>query len=144
MKYTALTIGSKTKWYRNALKPIKYFSQEKGLIYWGYVKEIKKYGKGYAIKFVDRPWFEDKYRSISIYIPAKMIDKYRKRQLLRSYIDSLIDRNDIKVKCFFVGAYPKLKKEAIKKGEKEFHPLEVDIKNLDHLILRFEEDSEDI
>lgn len=144
LKYTALTIGQKTKWYRNIFKPIEYFTDEEGLIYWGYIKEIKQYGKGYVFKFEDWPWFEGEKRPVSIHIKSKQIDKYRKKNLFRSYINSLIDRENIKVRCFFVGTYPKPKKEAIKKGEKEFHPLEVEIKNLDHLVLRFEEDSEDI
>ena len=138
LKYSLLTIGDTTKWYRNIFKEIKYFTDGEGLIYWGYLKEIKAYGKGYAFKFIDKPWFKGEERYISIYVSAKQIDKYRKKTLFRSYIDSLIDRDDIKVRCFFVGAYPKLTK--IKHKGRDFFPLKVEINNLDHLLLRFDED----
>lgn len=108
-----LTIGDKTKWYRNAFKFIDYFADEKGLIYWGNVKSIKKYGYDYAIKFREQPVSEGKNRQISIYLSAALIESYRKRKLFRRYIESLIEKTDSGVRCYFVGAYPKLKEKDV-------------------------------
>ncbi|WP_241086353.1 hypothetical protein [Candidatus Vondammii sp. HM_W22] len=108
-----LTIGDKTKWYPNAFKPIQYFATEKGLIYWGQVKEIRPYGDDYSITFVERPWFQDDKRQVGIYITGEQIDRYRKRRLFRRYIDSLLEAPDGHVRCYFVGAYPALKLEPV-------------------------------
>ena len=144
LRHSLLTIGDKTKWYRNAFKPIKYFTDEEGLIYWGSVKSIKKYGEDYAITFTDRPKFEGEQRQISIYISSELIESYRKRKLFRRYIESLIDHTDGGVICYFVGAYPKLKDEEVVTTKGSFRPLEVQLTNLDHLVLRFDEDGEDL
>lgn len=140
-----LTIGPKTKWYPNAFKPIQYFATEKGLIYWGHVKSLKKYGKGdYSITFAERPWFQDDKRQIGIYITDEQISAYRKRRLFRRYLDSLLEAPEGQVRCYFVGAYPALKTEAVVPKEgKAFRPLEVHLTNLDHLVLRFDKDLED-
>lgn len=141
---SALTIGNKTKWYRNAFKPIKFFADEEGLIYWGSVKSIKKYGKAYDITFTDRLKVAGEPRKTSIYIPDALIERYRKRKLFRHYIESLIDRTDIRVTCYFVGAYPTLKPEEVVGEYGNFRPLEVHLLNLDHLVLRFDVDGEDL
>lgn len=139
-----LTIGDKTKWYPNAFKPIQYFATEKGLIYWGHVKEIRAYGDDYSITFVERPWFQDEKRQVGIYITSEQINAYRKRRLFRRYIDSLLEAPEGRVQCYFVGAYPTLKSEPIiPKQGKPFRPLEVKLTNLDHLVLRFDKDVED-
>lgn len=150
LQNSLLTLGDKTKWYRNAFKPIKYFYKEEGLIYWGEVKSIKKYtrksssGSDYAITFSDRPWFEGESRQVSIYISSELIDGYRKRKLFRRYIESLIDHGNRGVTCYFVGAYPELKDNDVITQKGSFRPLEVRLENLDHLTLRFDEDGEDL
>lgn len=144
LQHSLLTIGDKTKYYRNAFKHIDYFTDEEGLIYWGNVKSIKKYGKGYAITFKERPWFEGEKRQISIYIPSELIERYRKRKLFRRYIESLLDHADSGVTCYFVGTYPSLKDDEVVTSKGSFRPLEVHLKNLDHLVLRFDEDGEDL
>lgn len=144
LKYSLLTIGDKTKYYRNAFKHINYFTDEEGLIYWANVKSIKRYGKDYAITFEERPWFEGERRQISIYIPNELIERYRKRKLFRRYIESLLDHSYSEVTCYFVGAYPSLKADEVVASKGSFRPLEVQLKNLDHLVLRFNQDGEDL
>jgi hypothetical protein len=144
LRSSLLTIGDKTKYYRNAFKSIEYFTDEEGLIYWGTVKSIKKYGKDYAITFKERPLFDGEKRQISIYISNELIDRYRKRKLFRRYIDSLINHANQNIKCYFVGAYPQLKGEEVITGNGSFRPLDVHLKNLDHVVLRFNEDGEDL
>lgn len=114
------------------------------MIYWGHVKSIKDYGKNYAITFKERPWFEGENRQISIYIRNELIESYRKRKMFRSWIDSLLKDGVSGVKCFFVGTYPTLKEVPVKTSTGSFCPLEVHLKNLDHLVLRFKEDGEDL
>jgi len=145
LRHSLLTIGDKTKYYRNFFKKIEYFTDEEGLIYWGNVKlPIKPYGKGYSIIFKKRPKFEGENRQISIYIRNEQIERYRKRKLFRQYIESLIDHPGRDVTCYFVGAYPKLKDKDVESSRGSFRPLEIHLKNLDHLVLRFNEDSEDL
>ncbi|WP_086930697.1 hypothetical protein [Agarilytica rhodophyticola] len=147
LRRVALTIGEKTKWYPNAFKYIKYFTDERGLIYWGNVKKIKPYGHGYSITFMERPEYEGDKRQIGIYITDEQINSYRKRRLFRRYIDSLVNSEEGTVQCYFVGAYPVLKETEVvyqtAKGEQSFRPLEVYLSNLDHLVLRFNRDEED-
>ena len=100
-----LTIRNKTKKFMHFFKKIKYYQDEMGLIYWGNVKEIKKYGRNYRIVFKDRPKVDNINYSVSIYIENELIDRYRKRKLFRSLLDSIIDTQE-EVLCFFVGTYP--------------------------------------
>ncbi|VDA99851.1 hypothetical protein S1OALGB6SA_924 [Olavius algarvensis spirochete endosymbiont] len=144
LQYLPLTIGDKNKNYQNAFKNINSFTDEEGLIYWGHVKSIKDYGKNYAITFKERPWFEGENRQISIYIRNELIESYRKRKMFRSWIDSLLKDGVSGVKCFFVGTYPTLKEVPVKTSTGSFCPLEVHLKNLDHLVLRFNGDGKDL
>jgi len=143
-----LTIGDMTKYYPNMFKPIEYFTNGRGFIYWGAVKEIRYYRHkdAYSITFVDKPWFDGEPRQIGIYIESDQIERYRRRRLFRRYMDSLLNATQGSVNCYFVGAYPELKSEdvVIKTGvgEKRFRPLEVHLSNLDHLVLRFDKDEE--
>lgn len=129
-----LTIGNKTKKFIHFFKKIKYYQDEMGLIYWGIVKEIKKYGKNYRIVFKDRPKVDNINYSISIYIENEMIEKYRKRKLFRSQLDSIIDIQD-EVLCFFVGSYPQFIE--VEKNKEKFKVLGVTIDNLDHIAFTF-------
>lgn len=81
-----------------------------GLIYWGFVKEIKKYGKIYRIVFKDKPKVDNINYSISIYIQNEGL-------------------------CFFVGAYPQFVE--VEKNKEKFKVLDVTIDNLDHIAFTF-------
>ncbi|TWH46765.1 hypothetical protein [Sporomusa sp. KB1] len=129
-----LTIGNKTKKFMHFFKKIKYYQDEIGLIYWGNVKEIKKYGKNYRIVFKDRPTVDNISYSVSIYIENELIEKYRKRKLFRSQIDSIIDTQE-EVLCFFVGTYPQFIE--VEKNKEKFKVLGVTIDNLDHIAFTF-------
>lgn len=139
-----LTINSQTWWYPNAFKPITWFYRDSpGRIYWGHVKQLKKYKQDYAITFVEKPYYQEKNRQVGIYIKEDQILGYRKRRLFRRYIDQLVGCKVGEVKCYFVGAYPKLKEESIESGEHSFRPLEVHLSSLDHIVLRFDSDGAD-
>lgn len=130
-----LTIKNKTKYFRNFFKRIRYFSDEEGLIYWGKIKEIKKYGQNYLIKFQNIAKSNNRELFISIYIQNETIEKYRKRRLFREQINALVESTE-EILCFFVGAYPKLVDVPKKDGTK-FSAFNVDIQNLDHLAFTF-------
>ncbi|MEN9518424.1 MAG: hypothetical protein RLZZ381_1012 [Cyanobacteriota bacterium] len=130
-----LKIKSKTKYFRNFFKKIRYFSDEEGLIYWGTIKEVKRYGQNYSIKFQNTARLEERELSISIYLKNKTIEKYRKRRLFREQINGIVESNE-EILCFFVGAYPKLV-EVQKKDGTTFSSFNVDIQNLDHLVFTF-------
>lgn len=137
-----LTIGNKTKLYRNAFQYLNHFQRESGLIYWGTVKTIKRWGKGYEIIFRQKPKVDGETRHTTIYLPSSLINSYRKKNLFRRHIENLINIKPDNVRCFFVGAYPKLKEEEIENDSGNYRPLEVKISNLDHLVLRYDEDED--
>lgn len=133
LRMQPLTINGKTKIFFNFFKKIKYYLDEKGLIYWGEVKSIKKYGKNYSIYFEDRPLVGGKKFSVSIYIQNEIIDRYRKKKMFKEQIEGLIEAKE-PVLCFFVGTYPVLTDV---EGETSFKVLQVNIDNLDHISLTF-------
>ncbi len=130
-----LTIGTKTKYFNNFFKNIKYFQDEEGLIYWGEVKEVKKFGQNYSIIFKDKSKIDNNYLTTSIYIENHIIEKYRKRKLFRNHLDELINSKE-RILCFFVGSYPEVVE--VKKGDLKFKVLDVKISNLDHISFTFE------
>ena len=139
-----LTIGNKTKWYRNMFKHVEYFADEEGLIYYGDVKDIKAYGKNYSIRFMDKPRFpnkEGKRYPLSIYIKNELIDVYRRRKQFRKHIDLIKGKHSGEVTCYFVGAYPNLCACEGRFGS--FDALEVEVKNLDHIVLRHRQGGEE-
>ncbi|WP_273325145.1 hypothetical protein [Vallitalea guaymasensis] len=134
LKREVLTIGNKTKYFNNFFKKIKFCHDEQGLIYWGVLKGIKKYGGNYKITFKDKLKIDEEYLPVSIYIKDETINNYRRKKVFRSLISDLASSDD-EVTCFFVGAYPE-KKEVEYNGSK-FNIMEVDIENLDHIALTF-------
>jgi hypothetical protein len=132
-----LTIGNKTKYYKNFFKPILFYTDEEGLIYWGKVKDIKPYGKNYRTLFKDRPKIGENNFTVSIYIEEKVIQQYRKKKMFRNQLDGLRTRESSdNVLCFFVGSYPKLT-EIRKDDGTVFSVLDVKIENLDHIAFTF-------
>ena len=118
-------------YFRNFFKRIRYFSDEEGLIYWGNIKGIKKYGQNYSIKFKNTAKYNNKELFISIYIENETIEKYRKRRLFREQINALVESTE-EILCFFVGAYPRLV-DVPKKDGTTFLAFNVDVQNLDHI-----------
>jgi hypothetical protein len=140
LKNHPLTIGSKTKKYFYFFKKIEYYEDEKGLIYFGKVKNLKKYGKNYRIDFTRWAWIDKKRVPISIYLEYDLIKKYNKKDQFLKILEFLTDfKGDIM--CYFFGAYPEMK--YIENGNKSFHALNVEIKNLDHIIFEFDKEAED-
>jgi len=140
LKKHDLTIGSKTKKYFYFFKKIEYFEDEKGLIYFGKVKNLKKYGKNYRIDFTQWAWIDKKRVPISIYLEYDLIKKYNKKDQFLKILEFLTDfKGDIM--CYFFGTYPEMK--FIKNGNKSFHALNVQIENLDHIVFEFDKEAED-
>ena len=130
-----LSIGDKTKYFKNFFKHIKYFQDEEGLIYWGEIREIKKFGTNYKLIFKDKPWFDGENLQLSIYIKNEIIEKYRKRRLFRTQIEDLLG-SDLEILCFFVGVYPQVK--SLSKNNTTFNILDVELEHLDHISLTFD------
>ncbi|QAA33540.1 hypothetical protein [Clostridium manihotivorum] len=129
------TLGDKTKKFYKIFKNIKYFYDEKGLIYYGQVGSVKKYGDNYKIFFKDKAWVE-KYMPVSIYISSELINRYGKRKVFRDDMEYIINNKDKEVFCYFVGAYPE--PSTYEHNGKKVESYQVNIENLRYLELRFE------
>lgn len=129
LKDMPLSIGGVTANYNYFFKKIRFFQDREGLIYWGRVKKIKDYVHSFSIEFEDRV----SNIKITAYLDKNTIQNYYKKKYFTDKLRSLISEGD-KVDCFFLGAYPKLKK--VNAGEKEFDVYNIDITNLDHFLLR--------
>ena len=136
LKEEFLTINAKKKRFYYFFKKCQYFYDEKGLIYWGEVSELKQYGKNYSIKFKNKAKVGDKYLSINIYITEGLINAYNKKKQFTEILNLLSEHEGI-IRCYFVDAYPD--KELVEKNGLKFDTLKVEIKNLGHLVLRFDE-----
>lgn len=131
-----LTINGKTKKFVKFFKPVKYYMDEEGLIYYGKIENIKKYGKNYAIYFKDRVWVDGDKKHISIYITDELIDTFSRKRLFRQQLDDLIKNIDNEnLNCYFVGVYPNLKSYD-KNGTKKTS-IAVELKDLRHLVLNY-------
>lgn len=131
-----LTIDGKTKIFKRFFKNIKYYTDEAGLIYWGTVKELKKYGKNYRIIFEERPWVKGKSIQASIYLEDEVISSYRKCNSFRKQLDSLMN-SKADIKCYFVGTYPKVVE--VMTNEDPFEVASIHVNNLNHISFTFEE-----
>lgn len=136
LKNQNLTINGKTKNFVKFFKPVKYYKDEEGLIYYGKVGSIKKYGKNYSIYFEDRVHIDGEYKHISIYITEELIDKFSRRKLFRQQLDDLIENiNDVNINCYFVGVYPEVKTYKVNDIEKT--SISVDLEDLRHFVLNY-------
>lgn len=135
LKKEQLNINGITRPFKYWFKNIKYHLDGEGLIYWGKVKEIKSYGKDFAIKFDELVWYENRYRPVSIYLTDEQIQKYRKKNLFRNNLEGLQEANKT-VLCFFTDTYPSIKEVELENGS--FLTFEVKIKNLDHICFEFQ------
>ena len=136
LKRMPLKIGEHTASYASFFKKIEYLQDNKGLIYWGRIKEIKDYTQSFRIDFEKKAWFEKKPYSVTLYLGKKLIDSYRKRKAFLEEIKHAIE-SDQQLYCFFYGVTPELKQVPSKKNpEQTFGVFSANIENLDHFIIR--------
>jgi hypothetical protein len=136
LKRMPLKIGEHTAPYASFFKKIEYLQDNKGLIYWGKIKEIKDYTQSFRIDFEKKVWFEKKPYSVNVYLRKKLVDTYRKRKAFLAQIKHAID-SERELFCFFYGVTPELKQVPSKKNpEQTFGVFSANIENLDHLIVR--------
>ncbi|KOR89631.1 hypothetical protein [Paenibacillus solani] len=135
LKTQTLTINGKEKSYYSFFKKCEYFSDEEGLIYWGEVTKLKKYGKNYRIRFKKKAWINEKGLEITIYLNSDLIQSYNKKNQLLEVLEKLTTFNG-EIRCYFVGVYPNIKKISDKGND--FEAVSVKIENLDHLVFRFD------
>jgi hypothetical protein len=136
LKRVPLKIGEHTAPYGAFFKKIEYLQDNKGLIYWGKVKEIKDYTQSFRIDFEKKVWFEKKPYSVNVYLSKKLIDSYRKRKAFLEEIKHAIESGR-ELYCFFYGVTPELRQVPSKKNpEQTFGVFSANIENLDHFIVR--------
>ncbi|QXH60862.1 hypothetical protein [Pseudomonas azerbaijanorientalis] len=136
LKRVPLKIGEHTAPYGSFFKKIEYLQDNKGLIYWGKVKEIKDYTQSFRIDFEKKVWFEKRPYSVNVYLSKKLIDSYRKRKAFLEEIKHAIESGR-ELYCFFYGVTPELKQVPSKKNpEQTFGVFSANIENLDHFIVR--------
>jgi hypothetical protein len=136
LKRMPLKIGEHTAPYASFFKKIEYLQDNKGLIYWGRIKEIKDYTQSFRIDFEKKVWFEKKPYSVNVYLSKKLIDSYRKRKAFLAEIKHAIESGR-ELYCFFYGVTPVLKQVPSKKNpEQTFGVFSANIENLDHFIVR--------
>lgn len=136
LRQMRLKIGSLTLPYSRFFKRIQYFYEAqdlKNLIYWGRIKQAKKYGQTYIITYEKLAYdpSNESPLSISIYINNDVIKKYRKRSLFQEQMEELTKKCD-NILCFFIGAYP-IKRTVDTNLQKVFEVYGIDIENLDHI-----------
>jgi hypothetical protein len=136
LKRMPLKIGEHTAPYNSFFKKIEYLQDNKGLVYWGKIKQIRDYTQSFRIDFEKKVWFEKKPYSVNVYLSKKLIDTYRKRKAFLEEIKHAID-SDKELFCFFYGVTPELKQVPSKKNPEEtFGVFSANIENLDHFIVR--------
>ncbi|AZC25019.1 hypothetical protein [Pseudomonas sessilinigenes] len=142
LKRMPLKIGEHTASYASFFKKIEYLQDNKGLIYWGKIKQIKDYTQSFRIDFEQKVWFKaegearKKPYSVNVYLSKKLIDNYRKHKAFLEEIKLAID-NQRELYCFFYGVTPAFKHVPSKKNpEASFGVFSADIENLDHFIIR--------
>ncbi|MCQ6257788.1 hypothetical protein [Pseudomonas sp. Q11] len=142
LKRMPLKIGEHTAPYGSFFKKIEYLLDNKGLVYWGKIKEIKDYTQSFRIDFEAKVWFKQpgeakkKPYSVNVYLSKKLIDNYRKRKAFLEEIKHAIE-SDAPLYCFFYGVTPELKQVPSKKNpEQTFGVFSANIENLDHFIIR--------
>jgi hypothetical protein len=136
LKSMPLKIGDHTATYWAFFKKIEYLQDNKGLIYWGRIKEIKDYTSSFRIDFEKKVWLDKKPYSVNVYLNKKLIENYRKRKAFLEQIKAAVDSERV-LYCFFYGVTPELRQVPSKKNpEQTFGVFSADIENLDHLIIR--------
>ncbi len=136
LKRMPLKIGEHTASYASFFKKIEYLQDNKGLVYWGRIKQIKDYTQSFRVDFERKVWFEKKPYSVTVYLSKKLIDGYRKRKAFLEEIKHAIE-SEHELYCFFYGVTPELKQVPSKKNpDQTFRVFSAAIENLDHFIIR--------
>ena len=136
LKSMPLKVGDHTATYWTFFKKNEYLQDNKGLIYWGKIKEIKDYTSSFRIDFEKKVWLDKKPYSVNVYLSKKLIENYRKRKAFLEQIKAAVD-SERALYCFFYGVTPELKQVPSKKNpEQTFGVFSANIENLDHLIIR--------
>lgn len=142
LKRMPLKIGEHSASYASFFKKIDYLLDNKGLVYWGKIKEIKDYTQSFRIDFEAKVWFKKDHEakkkpySVNVYLSKKLIENYRKRKAFLEEIKYAIDSKK-ELYCFFYGVTPELKQVPRKKNpEATFEVFSANIENLDHFIVR--------
>lgn len=142
LKRMPLKVGEHSAPYGSFFKKIEYLTDNKGLIYWGKIKQIKDYTQSFRIDFEQKVWFKQldeakkKPYSVNVYLSKKLIENYRKRKAFLEEIKHAID-SDKALFCFFYGVTPELQQVPSKKNpEQTFGVFSANIENLDHFIIR--------
>ncbi|MFO2462724.1 hypothetical protein OOJ96_02305 [Pseudomonas sp. 15FMM2] len=136
LKGMPLKIGEHSATYWTFFKRIEYLQDNKGLIYWGRIKEIKDYTSSLRIDFEKKVWLDKKPYSVNVYLNKKLIENYRKRRAFLEQIKAAM-KSERPLYCFFYGVTPELKQVPSKKNpEQTFGVFSADIQNLDHLLIR--------
>ncbi|EPL15039.1 hypothetical protein [Pseudomonas sp. CF161] len=142
LKRMPLKIGEHSASYATFFKKIEYLQDNRGLIYWGKIKEIKDYNLSFRIDFEQKVWFKKdteakkKPYSVNVYLSKKLIDNYRKRNAFLEEIKHAIDSKR-ELYCFFYGVTPELKQVPSKKSpDKTFEVFSANIESLEHFIIR--------
>ncbi|WP_338475508.1 hypothetical protein [Pseudomonas khavaziana] len=136
LKAMPLKIGEHTATYWAFFKKIEYLQDNKGLIYWGKIKEIRDYTSSFRIDFEKKVWLDKKPYSVNVYLSKKLIEGYRKRSAFLEQIKAAAS-SERPLYCFFYGVTPQLKQIPSKKNpEQTFGVFSANIENLDHLIIR--------
>ncbi|SEN38543.1 hypothetical protein SAMN04487857_11535 [Pseudomonas sp. ok272] len=137
LKRMPLKIGEHTAPYSSFFKKVEYLLDNKGLIYWGKIKNIEDYTHSFRIDFNDPVWFmpadatKKRPYPVSVYLSKKLIDNYRKRT---AFLDEIkyATESQKDLFCFFYGVTPELK-QLPGKSKWVFN---ANIENLDHFIIR--------
>ena len=136
LKSMPLKVGDHTATYWTFFKKIEYLQDNKGLIYWGKIKEIKDYTSSFRIDFEKKVWLDKKPYSVNVYLSKKLIENYRKRKAFLEQIKAAVD-SERALYCFFYGVTPELQQVPSKRNpEQTFGVFSANIENLDHLIIR--------
>ena len=135
----SLTIDGKTKAFARFFKKVQYFGDERGLIYYGPIDDLKIYnGKSVGLRFVDRAWEENRPHRVWVHISEEVIDgSCRKRAFLAEMAElkRAVDAKE-KVTAYFVGAYPEKKNVEGRDGT-TFDLYSAELSDVNHLSLTF-------
>jgi hypothetical protein len=118
---------------RGVFKKIEYLQDNKGLIYWGKIKQIKDYTQSFRIDFEKKVWFEKKPYSVNVYL-SKKLDRHLPQAQGVPGRDQARHRQRARVVLLLwrdAGA-----EAASKNPEQTFGVFSANIENLDHFIVR--------
>ncbi|AZN39537.1 hypothetical protein [Paenibacillus albus] len=81
----------------------------------------------------------NKWLDMTIYLNSSLINSYNKKKQLLGVLERLTTYEG-EIRCYFVGVYPQLKR--VNLDGNEFETVSITIENLDHLVFRFDYETE--